>query len=86
MLFSNARERLCNTCDAKLWDNERETCRRCRKDPYPLDTFLRRAGFKIHSRPRRGTTYWEIDGKCYDYTDAQRLAQIRLMVIFPQRG
>lgn len=82
MAFANSGDRLCNKCDGKLWDDERETCRRCKGDRHPQDTFLRRAGFHIHARPRRGAAMWALEGKLYDYTDALMLAQKRLSVIF----
>lgn len=81
MAWSNATARLCNRCDGKLWDDERETCRRCKGDKHPQDTFIRRAGFRIHARPRRGTSLWELGGKLYDYTDAMDLAQRRLGIV-----
>ena len=36
-------------------------CRRCGSDPFPADTKLRMAGYRIHARPTGAPSIW-IDG------------------------
>lgn len=48
-----------------------DTTDRCRED-----TLLRKAGFKIHSRPRTGEAVWSRKGKRYRHSQAVKKAGI----------
>lgn len=61
--MSGVHERRCHECGETLGEHEWSLCCRCRSDPFPQDTKLRRRGFRVRGRPRGGPTTWEREGK-----------------------
>lgn len=49
----------CELCNGELGAGEGNPCRRCLNDPYPMDTELRREGFKIVARPIGKQALWQ---------------------------
>ena len=64
----------CPLCGVALGETEINTCRRCRNQPWPDDTKIRRVGFKIHSRPRRGPALWIYGDTIMEHDAALELA------------
>ncbi len=48
----------CARCNDRLPPSALSPCCRCRNDPFPQNTVLRRAGFTIALRPKRGPNLW----------------------------
>jgi len=42
---------------------------------FPHDVALRSHGFSIHSRPRRGESFWKRSGKIYIFSRAVKIAE-----------
>jgi hypothetical protein len=50
----------CPRCDDELGEGENgvRLCQRCIGDPFPADTYVRKAGWRIKHRPRGGPDIW----------------------------
>lgn len=55
-------------------------------DRFPLDTVLRRAGWRIHSRPSKGEAEWEKDGRMMKFSDAVETLGTAHKVFEKKRG
>jgi hypothetical protein len=44
-------------------------------DPFPENTKLRKYGFKIHARPRKGKVLWDLEGEIWTHEDAIRFLE-----------
>ena len=64
----------CWRCDGPREEGDPDPCRRCRADPFPEDTVIRRAGFRIWMRPRTGGVIWWRAWKYYTHKKALLIA------------
>lgn len=70
---------ICARCHAPLGEEERLVCRRCKSDPFPDDTLIRTAGFRIWIRPRQGKPIWWRRGRYYTHAKALMIAKDKVV-------